>query len=410
MATPLNNCVIARPDPRKLWNEIANKFSSTVLGGADIIPESNEFYVTSLLYAMSEEYYAYGDQLLKETDPRTACCANLRDIAERWGMYPLPATYAEGYVLITGNPGAALVDPLEMQSAGHEYRSAGTVPARLNNEGRATVRFRALEAGPASNLTPSDMGRLTNAPSGVDPEVQILGGQFCGGSTAESCEQFRQRFLDRMAYKPKATQAWLKEKIMEWPCVTRVCDRAGNCCDPEEDECCPDTCKENLGNEFYVFMDGTFECGVPPQCVLDEIQDWLFGPSPRQGRGLGEAPINVCGRLISPTPAAFNVNIDVNACLTPNQEAAIEEAIEGFMLQVCPSVDIQIQQLLVVVGQVLGPLAQFDIWLQPTQGSAANGWLTRTSCGLEVACDVMPCIDNINIMSPTPPADDCGAV
>lgn len=396
MARAPQHCIPARPDPRALWDDIASKFSATVLGGADIIPESNEYYVTSLLYAMSEQFYAYSSQLQVESDPRTACCENLVNIASEWGMYPRPAQFAEGYVLITGNPNADLVDPLEMSSGGSEYRSVGNVPARLNSEGAATVRFRSLEAGPAANLSQADTGRLTNAPAGVNAEVEILGASFCGGALEETCEQFRQRFLDRLAFRPKATQSWIIEKLMEWPCVTRVCERSGNCCDPNEDECCPDNCAENIGNEFYILMDDTFECGVPPQCVVDEIDDWMFGPSPRKGKGVGQAPIGVCGRLVVPDVARFNIFVDSHECLSPNQEQAIEDALRGFMLQVCPSVDILYQQLIVVIGQILGPLAKFDIHFR----SGADG-IEIDNCGMRVDCDVMPCLQNINFTSPT---------
>lgn len=288
-----------------------------------------------------------------------------------------------------------------MSSGGQNYRSVGVVPSRLNEEGAATVRFRALEPGPASNLPQSATGQLSNAPPGVDPEVTIFGASFCGGSREETCEQFRQRFLNRLAYRPQATQAWIIEKLQEWPCVTRVCERGGNCCEDDEDECCPDNCKENLGNEFYVFMDGTFDCGIPPQCVIDEIDDWMFGPSPRKGKGVGQAPIGVCGRLVVPTAAPFNIFIDSHECLTPNQEQAIEEAINGFMLQVCPSTDILYQQLIVIIGQILGPLAQFDVHFRGAGGSINNGLYEIDNCGLRVACDAMPCVNELRFTSPT---------
>ena len=396
MAKQPTSCVPARPDPRALWDQVASQFSATVLGGSDIIPESNEWYVTSLLYAMQEQFYAYAAQLATESDPHTACCDNLLAMAADFGMYPKPASFAEGYVLVQGVPNAALVDPLEMSFAGNDFRSVGQVPARLNSEGAATVRFRALEPGPASNIPNGQTGSLTNAPAGVNREVTILGASFCGGSVEETCEQFRQRYIDRLSFRPKATQQWVIDTLMEWPCVTRVCPRAGNCCDPDAGDCCPDNCSENLGNEFYVFMDNTFECGVPPECVVQEIEDWMFGPSPMKGRGLGQAPIGVCGALVVPTVAKFNLSVDSHECLTPSQQSAIDTALRGYMLQLCPSNDIDYQQLIVIVGQVLGPLAKFDV-----HAVRLDTNVTIDTCGVRVPCDVMPCLQSIIFTSPT---------
>lgn len=384
-------CIPLRPEPADQWNEIASQFSSIVLGGGDIIPESNEWYVTSLLVAMQEQFYAYAGQLATESDPRTACCENLVKMAEDWGMYPRPAVAAQGYVLITGDADAVLVDPLEMTIGGADFRSVGVVPGRLNSQGAATVRFEALEAGAAAI---SGRARLTNAPEGVNGLAQILG-SFCGGAAEETCEQFRSRFIGRLGYRPQATQGWIIEKLLEWPCVTRVCPRAGNCCDPEELECCPDICSENIGNEFYIFMDDTFDCGIAPQCVVDEISDWMFGPSPRKGRGLGQAPVGVCGNLVVPEAALFTIQIDSHECLSANQEAAIREAIAGFMRQFCPSEDLTYQQLTVVIGQILGAVAKFDIAFVGLEDG-----LTLTNCGLEVDCDVMPCVRSVRFTSP----------
>lgn len=398
MVTPTTNCTIARPDPRRLWESIASRFSATVLGGADIIPESNEWYVTALNYAMAEEFYAYADQLYKETDPRTACCDNLVSMAADWGMYPNPATFSEGYVQLRGEPGATLVDPLEMLAGGIEYRSTGRVPARLGGNGRATVRFRALEPGPQANLDGVTQGRLQNPPAGVNTNVVIYGGQFCGGAPEETCEQFRTRFIERMAYRPRATNAWLVEKIMEWPCVTRVCDRAGECCLENPDDCCScANCQDNVCNDFYVMFDGTFDCGAAPQCVLDEIQEWLFGPEGRQGRGMGQAPIGVCGRLHAVRLARFDMAIDVHDCITPNQQEAIEQAVREYLQTVCPSTEIPIQALSVVIGQVIGVGTPFDVTMTSRNPNLAN---TDVCGSLIPICDVLPCLADITFTGP----------
>ena len=79
--------------------------TGTVLGGAQVIPESNEWYVISNDYAAAEQFYAIADQMWRETNPETACCDNLYKMAARNGMFPYPPKHAEGYARLTGNPG-----------------------------------------------------------------------------------------------------------------------------------------------------------------------------------------------------------------------------------------------------------------------------------------------------------------
>jgi len=103
------SCVILRPDPQALFNQIQSMFSSTVLGGGKVIPESNEWYVVTNDYAMAEQFYALADQMWREANPETACCENLYKMAARNGVYPRPASHAEGYAKLEGTPGSAVL-------------------------------------------------------------------------------------------------------------------------------------------------------------------------------------------------------------------------------------------------------------------------------------------------------------
>lgn len=96
------SCNLTRPTPDELFSKIKNNFSANVLGGAEVIPESLEWYVVTNDYAMTEEFYSISEQQWKERDPRYACCDNLVSMAERDGVYPRPATFSQGFVQITG--------------------------------------------------------------------------------------------------------------------------------------------------------------------------------------------------------------------------------------------------------------------------------------------------------------------
>lgn len=393
-------CLLARPGAQALFDLYKDAFSTNVLGGAPVVPESNEWYVVSLNYAMAEEFYAISEQQWKEQDPRYACCDNLYAIAAKDGVYPRPASAAQGYVIMTGVAGSALPSVLEITAAnGRSYSSVSALPSEIPSSGTLTFRVQDIEPGAAGNASAiSTEGQLTTAVPGADPEVFICGGSFCGGSDGELCEPFRTRYLARKQYQPRATQAWAIQKIMEWACVTRVIARGGNCCNCDEDNenSCLD-CGSSL--DFYVMMDGSFPCGVAPQSMLDEIQEWFFGATP--GYGMGQAEVGVCGRIVRPNPFYVNVRLDIVGCASASQLAVIQAQVEDFFTTVSPSVDLKARQIELIASNIVGPTidvsARFELVDPSQQGVAAS----PTSCGdLIVNCDFVPCLGQLLLTGP----------
>lgn len=403
------SCIILRPDPKALFDQLQNMFSSTVLGGGKVIPESTEWYVVSNDYAMAEQYFAIADQMWREANPETACCDNLYKMAAQHGVFPKPASHAEGYAKLTGIPGSAVPPSLEIQTTQGIFVSVGTVPLEIPNSGEIIIRIRALTPGSSYNSAGSvTTGTLTTPAPGINTEVAICGGQFCGGAEAETCEQFRKRYLERLAYQPRATMAWIKEKMLEFPCATRVCVREGTCCrcTPEcGDECSDCGCK-NCGTamQFYVLFDGVFPCGIPPQNIVDDITDWLFGTP--QGYGEGQVEIGVCGQIYAPTPLMVNVFIDIEGCPSSAQKQYIEDQIIALFKRVCPSMPLRVKQLELIVATVVG--AEFNIQVrfevvgyedQKPPFPRDQVWIT--ACGdLEPECDVLPCLNEVTFTTP----------
>jgi hypothetical protein len=404
-------CTIIRPDPQELFDRFKNMFSSTVLGGGKVIPESNEWYVVANDYAAAEQFYAIADQLWRESDPATACCDNLYKIAAQHGVFPYPAAHAEGYAKLTGVPGSAVPQSFEIQTNKGTFVSVGSVPLSIPDSGEVVVRIRALTPGSDMNALPGEMttGTLTTPAPGINPEVAICGGSICSGADAESCEQFRKRYMERLAYKPRATMAWIKEKILEFPCTTRVCVREGTCCRCGGE--CGDWGCKNCGNmmQFYVFFDGTFPCGIPPQHIIDDITDWLFGVP--QGYGLGQVEIGVCGQIIQPKPLWINVIIDIVGCPTAAQKQQIEEHVAQLFTRICPSVPFRVRQAELIVANVVGTdidvSVRFEVVGQENFGG--NNWLYVDGvkmawisiCGdIEPECDVIPCLNEIRFTEP----------
>lgn len=396
-------CVILRPDPQALFDQIKSMFASTVLGGGRVIPESNEWYVISNDYAMAENFFAIADQMWREANPETACCENLLAMAAQRGVFPKPATHAEGYATLTGTPGAAIPQSLEISTDLGIYTSIGTVPLSMPSTGTVIIRVRALQPGPEMNAdgTKPIPGVLITPAPGINSDVLICGDRFCGGANAETCEELRKRFLERLAYNPRATLRWIQDKLLEYPCVTRVCVREGSCYDDCNSGC------ENCGDrmEFYVFMDGTFPCGIPPQYVIDEINTWMFGT--HQGYGEGQVEIGICGRIFRPIGVEIDAVIDIEGCPTTSQKQVITDQVKALFLRVCPSLPLRSKQIELIIASVIGveinAAARFDL-VHPGD----SVYFDYSTCGdLLPLCDVMPCLRNVTFVGPDAAIPPC---
>jgi len=389
------NCKIERPSPKVLFQNLSNLFSANVLGGAPIIPESNEFYVVANDYAAMEQFYSLSDQAWREHDPRYACCENLTAMAALDGIYPRPASFASGYVRVTGQPNAALTQSMQFKFGASTYLSINTVPVTLGATGAVVVQVRALEPGPAGNNPGTTKGNLTTILPNVDTVVNMFGTNFCGGTIAEECEPFRSRYLERMRYKPSIGLDQVLQKAGEWPCVTRVCERAGVCCDDNAVQPWQGGVDCNKPVNLYVLMEGTFPCGLPPQNVTDDISEWLFGVI--QGIGAGQAPWGMVGKVFWAQPAPIDIVIDGLACATPGAANEIRNRITEFVDRNCPSDPLLLADINVIIAQVLANTTNYAVLLKPLDQYSA-----LTACGdVEPRCDYRICLNTIEFTNPT---------
>lgn len=387
-------CKITRPTPDALFNRVRDMFSTTVLGGASIIPESNEWYAVSLNYAMAEEFYSVSEQAWRERDPRFACCDNLIEMAELDGVYPRAAASAQGYVKITGVVGTVVPQTISFTFGDKEYVPAGAVASQVPSSGIVIVRAQAVEPGPGGNLPSTQTGTLVGGIPGLDAEVSVYGGRFCGGADAEQCEPFRARYLERLAVKTNYGLDWIKEQVLAWPCVTGVCERAGNCCEASVDA----EGKQALCNteiQLYALFDGTFECGLPPECVTDEMTDVIFGMPQGQGRGLAEW--GMFGKIYSAKPTYIRVLIAGLDCNTPTQSAEILSRVTDYVSRVCPSETLSNKNTELTVAQVLGKSTGFSVIFQKVDPNDPN--VDINFCGDAVPlCDYKVCVTEVSLL------------
>ena len=375
-------CIIQRPEPQELFDRVKQMFSANVLGGAPVVPDTNEWYAVSNDYLAQEVWYSTAEQMLRETDPRYACHDNLITIAARYGIYPRPASFARGYVKLTGTPGARLSPGIAVQFEDAVYRvdPTSTVPAQMPDTGQVILRMVSDTPGPlgsaGSALTTS--GRIISPLTGIAQAVEIYGGRFCNGRDAETGEEFRVRVLQRLSHGWRANLAGVTGDLLEYPCVTRVL--------PRDCECCTERGRLDL----FVFMDDTFANGIPPQLTLDEMTDWYFGRP--QGFGLALADIGQEGRFYAAKPVRVNITVSNLPCTSPAQMEEVRQRIVAMMAGLTPGHELCRRMIDACVIQTLGYVCGFDVAMVP-----ATAPLTDPE-SYKPACDELPVAGTIHIM------------
>lgn len=386
-------CKLDRPSPQALFDKTLNLFEANVLGGNTVIPESMEWYVVANDYALQEEFYSIAEAQWKAQDPRYMCCDDLYDYAAVRGFSPRPASPSQGYVRVTGTPNAAIPSPLEFTIEGQAFRSTGTVPALVPASGFFDLRVKATVPGLLGNIAiTAGTGVLTTAAPGLDSTVDVAGTSFCGGADVEECETFRSRFMKAHGYHPRANVQWIMDKLKEWPCVTRVCERGGSCCEAPVtgNDCGCNSCSQQLG--FYVMFDNTFDCGIPPACVVIDLNNWMWGDPP--GKGLGQADFGMCGEIRAPVASVIDVTVTGMACATSAEQQIVRERIADLFMTACPSMPFYVKNVELVIAQVVGMSEPFEVTFIDRTGN-----MTFTPCGdLDPNCDILPCLGQINFV------------
>lgn len=382
-----------RPAPKTLWAQITSWFSANVLGGAPIIPESNEHYLCGNDLAAMELYYSLSQQQWNETQDATACCDSLIANNAPLGLIPYGATFAQGYVTVTGGPpNDPVPNDLQIQIGSNTYNiSAATNanPTNLDGSGDATLLFQSLVPGSSVNAAtntaisqlgtiPSVSATIINAPNGWPTNI-TPNGQFCGGYDPETCEQFRTRVIARKKTPQNATLARMIRQALLYPCVTRVLQRT---CGP----CCAD------GQlQLYAFMDNSFPNGISPASALAGLTAYIFG-SP-QGQGRGQAPVGVFGNFFPIAPVTVNINFFNMGCITPSQFTQIQTLIAQLFSTFTPGQTVCSKWIDAIVISVNPNCCNYTI-----QVSTNVSGLGTVDCFGDFTpnCDILPVIGTIN--------------
>jgi hypothetical protein len=355
----MTSCILTRAAPTALQQYLLDMFSANVLGGAPIIPESNEWFVCQNDYALAEEFRSFADGMLREMDDAQACADTLIARAAQWGFYPSPGSYATGYVQLTGTAGAALPQDLTAVIGSGSYVRApyATSATQIGADGTAAVMMRATAPGAAGNNTSgSSAANLLESLDGVNSTLTVLGSGFCNGSDAETTDQFRARFLARKRYRPQGGWDWMATELNDFGCVTRVCRKTGGAC--------------STGRiEAFAMMDGVFTHGLLPAAVNEDLTTWMFG-SP-QGMGLGKSAIGVFGKFFTATSTTINVSVSGLGCLSAAQLESLRSNINRLFLTLCPEQTLCRRLIEALVVQIAGATCLPTVTFAATDAGAS---------------------------------------
>jgi hypothetical protein len=380
-----------RPTPQQLFESLSALFSANVLGGAPIIPESNEYYLVGNDLAAAELYYSLSAQQWEQTQDATACCENLIENNAPLGLAPYGPSFTNGYVQVFGPANASIPSTLQCQIGSNTYNlsfATNANPTTLDSTGQAVLLFTSLVPGASNNINTniaidqigtiaSVTATLAVVPTGWQSAV-VPQGYFCGGNDAETCEQFRARVIARKQLPPNADFAYIQAQALTWPCVTRILQRT---CGP----CCADG-----QMQLYAFMDNSFPNGIVPASALPGLTTFLFGSTP--GLGLGKAPVGIFGNIFPVTPLIVDINFFNMSCITPSQFATLQGLIADLYSTLVPGQTVGSKWIDALVISINQLCLDYTIQILPrTAGLAAVDCFNN----LVPNCDILPVLGNI---------------
>ena len=374
-------CLPDRPDVKELRDRIANEMSARLFNGAPVIRGSNEDVVAGMLAGLMFEAHGWVQAAMHETDPACMCCDSLHEFARRRGIYPLPARPAKGYVKITGVAGTTVPTPISFADAsGRTYIIDPTWPVNpivLDASGEAIIRVIADYPGPDYNLEAGVTIYITSPPPGVDTDATVVGDGLVGGADEESCNELRERVLERL--KTGAVSAnveWIMAKMRDFPGVTRVCSSTCDCAIPS----------------FYVFMDGVYEpYGIPPVEILDEISDMVFGYPP--GVGYGSAPVGARGIVKQAIAEPITINVRGMAPNTSVVRGEVASLLSEVLSQhTCPGGCMCLRWF----DDAIAGLPSVDCYSRIEIIPGAHSRIDGDNLCLD--CDYFPVVDGVNFL------------
>lgn len=389
---------------QELWNSILSSFSVDVLNGGDVIPESTEYYVCSLLFAYMEEIYSDVRNALKEENIDTACCENLYKIGARRGILRRGRTLPTAIIKITGKCGAVLPDHMEFEFKGVILKTIFTIKSFLDQKPHLDEKGETYVIAQIDDYTrksvdipPNSKGELVKEYKDINKEV-ILVGTICQGQDEETCEEYRQRLIRSHAYALGSKIDITNLYVRDFPCLTDVMFI-------ENPNCCPVYDKNLVIDPACVYVipifANNFPIGQVPEVILKMFEAWLFG-SPK-GYGLGKLPINLCGEAIQLKPQYFRLNVVLRyETLYHSQIQKIKDAVFAYVGSLKNGGFINTAQIQEIINQVAHKPLDACIELLSIEDKTPDGLIfSEDGNTIQAFCDMVLVCESIHFYNST---------
>lgn len=387
-----------RPTITETYQRLSTLFSTNVLGGAPIIPETNEYYLIGNDVAAAELYYSLSAQQWEQTQDDTACCDALIRKNAPLGLIPRGATFSNVYIVVTGPPFAEIPSNTQCQIGSNTYNlstETNANPSLLGADGHAILLMTSLEPGSKVNVETNTAidnisaglsgvsATLTVVPAGWDTTVNVFG-NACGGRDAETCEQFRTRVIARKKLSPIADFAYIRDQALTWPCVTRVLLRS-----------CEGCCNDGQ-LQLYAFSDDSFPYGIMPDTALPGLNAFIFGTTP--GIGLGKAPVGVFGAFYPVGRARMNINFFNMTCINGAQFLEIQRQLTALFATFVPGQTVCSKLINAIVVGVNPKCCDYILTITNDDHHAI------VDCNNDITplCDYLPIINSITYTTAMP--------
>jgi uncharacterized phage protein gp47/JayE len=296
------------PDLPALVQRAAKAFRVNLKGSDARLWPNNVAVSAKVVAGAVWESFSFIEYISKQIFAKTADGPFIERHALEYGMARLPATFAQGQIVLTGDANVAVPSGLVVQRVDgvvYDVTSSG----KTDGSGNVTLDVRARVAGSGGNAANGVLVTLTAPVDRINSLGSVASSGIGLGSDVESDESLRQRVLFRKRNPPHGGAAhdyvaWVREING----VTRVFVDPVNA----------DNNRTSVG--VWFLMDDLYANGIPQ--LSDVARVSAFIDTVR--------PAGAIVTIAAPTPVSIDFNIQVSPDSTNVRNAVIAELSDLF--------------------------------------------------------------------------------
>lgn len=295
------------PTLRELCERARATFKANLLGSDAELWPNNVNVSAKVIGGSVWELFGFLEYIKKQIFVSTADTEHLDRHAADYGMARLPATYAAGFVDLTGVNGSSILAGVQVQRAdGWRYTLTGGGIITL---GSVTVAVQSDEVGSDGNALPGVGVSLVTPQTGFDTTGLVSAAGIGAGADVETDEALRTRILHRKQNPPRGGSsadyvAWALE-------VNGVTDVF-------VDPITATNGRTSVG--VWFLMHGLYDDGVPLAADVDAVEAKIEG----------YRPAGAVVEVAAPTPVTVNIVATNVSPLTTDTQAAIAAALADY--------------------------------------------------------------------------------